>query len=78
MSEAPEQGADTGHELADQIPQGLPDPGAPIMLVVKVDADGNGSTRYLCTPEHALDVLRSIVGQIEAEIAQRRDAEELL
>jgi hypothetical protein len=52
---------------AGELPESLPHPGPPLVLVVTVDADGRSSVRYTTDPEYAATVLRAIAQQIEGE-----------
>jgi len=43
----------------------LVDPGPPIVLTLTVNADWHANSRYLCPPEQAVALLRSIADDIE-------------
>jgi hypothetical protein len=56
----------------------LPDPGVPLMIVVTVDADGQGNSRYLCEPEKASAILHNIAEDIVRQAAEQRAIEDIL
>lgn len=51
------------------VPEALEPTGRLLVLTVEVDDQGNGNTRYTTNPAHAIETLRAIADQIEAETA---------
>jgi hypothetical protein len=50
--------------------EGLVNPGEPLVLTVAVTMTGKSATRYTIEPELAIETLRNIADQIEAEVAE--------
>lgn len=48
-------------------PQGLPDPGPPIILVMKTTIDGESSIQYSGSPEWASAILRGMADKIDSD-----------
>lgn len=65
-SESPESIDPLATQVAAEMNR-LDDPGPPIVLVVKMDVDGQSSVRYVGDPEWAVHTLRAIADSIEAE-----------
>lgn len=48
--------------------EGLPDPGVPIVLILKTDLNGISNIQYKGEPQWAIAVLREVAAQIEEQI----------
>lgn len=48
---------------------GLPDPGVPIILVLKTYLDGTSNIQYKGEPAWAIETLRGVADSIESEIS---------
>lgn len=53
----------------------LEDPGTPISMTVKVDSDGHINIRYIGEPSWAVETLRTLADQVEAETSGQSDPE---